>query len=68
MTTEEEMHMNLQEHNPVEIDVFEDIVVNLKINLKDKTPPGSINFSYSRGKDLLVYVSKLCKDPNEENN
>ncbi len=44
MATGDEMHQNLYEQNPVEIDVFEDIVISLKVGLKDKNPPGSVVF------------------------
>ena len=50
--------------------------MNLKVNIKDRNPPCILHFHYlgktkndstNKG-DLFVYVSKICKDPNEENN
>ena len=67
MNAGDEMHQLINENQPVDIEVFEDMIVNLKINLRDRNPPGTVTFTYSRGKDLLVYSSKICKDPNEEN-
>ena len=68
MSSGDEMHQVINENYPSEIEVFEDIVVNLKINLRDRNPPGTVTFTYIRGKDLHVYGSKTCKDPNDENN
>lgn len=42
--------------------------MNIKINLKDKRPPGTVFFHYAGLKDLIVYISRSCKEPCEENN
>jgi hypothetical protein len=79
--TGEDFHKELIENIPQEFEVFDGgITVNLKVNLKDRNPPCTLNFSYmeqskfanSKGfvetkplGDLFVYVSKTCKDPSE---
>ena len=40
--TGDEYHKLLFEATSYDIEVFEGIIVNLKINLKEKTPPGII--------------------------
>ena len=53
----------------MELEMFEGIDLNIKIEIKDKTPPGTIVFSYLDGKkDLIVFISKHCKQPYEDNN
>lgn len=66
--TGDEFHRQLYENTSYDIEVFEGIVVNLKINLKEKLPPGTITFTYNSTKDLIVYQSRVCKEPHEDNN
>jgi hypothetical protein len=64
---------------PVELEVFDGgLTVNLKISLRGRNPPCTVNFEYMKQRetnstglkkgDLFVYVSRTCKDPTEENN
>jgi hypothetical protein len=64
---------------PVDLEVFDGgLTVNLKISLKERNPPCTVKFEYIKKReinsnglqkgDLFVYVSRVQKDPNEENN
>lgn len=66
--TGDESHKQLYEGQPYDLEVFEGVTLNLKISLKDKTPPGNIQFTYLSHKDLIVYLSRTNKEPSEENN
>eukprot|EP00347_Sterkiella_histriomuscorum_P022055 403331844 len=65
----EEQHKLINENHNTDIDIFEGIIYNLKINLSDKNPPGVLHITYTNiQKDLLIYISRSCKEPNEDNN
>lgn len=48
MSKGDEMHTLLYEGAPLEVEVFEDVTISLKVNLKDKNPPGVITINYIR--------------------
>lgn len=76
--TGEDFHKQLIEGIPQEFEVLDGgITVNLKVSLRERNPPCTLHFSttatrkgvegMSKG-DLIVYISRVCKDPCEENN
>ena len=77
-TTGEDFHKVLYEGSSQEIEVFDGgLTVNLKVYIRDRNPPCTIHFNYlnkqkkieqSQGGDLTVFISKIYKDPNSENN
>ncbi|CDW85584.1 m-phase inducer phosphatase 2 [Stylonychia lemnae] len=64
----EEQHKEINEHQHLDIEVFEGINYSLKANIYDKNAPGLLTFQYHDSKDLIVYISRQSKEPNEENN
>lgn len=58
----------LYDGTPYDLEVFDGIIVNLKINLREKYPPGIIKFFYNdqeNKRDLKVYLSRVSKEPKE---
>lgn len=68
MNNGEETHKQISEHQTLEIDIFEGITFSMKVYLHDRNPPGQLSFNYMGTRDLLVYISRTCKQPSEENN
>jgi hypothetical protein len=64
----ENSHLLLHDNQSVEVEVLDALAVNLKLRLRDKTPPLTLLITYKSRKDLLIYSSRTCKEPSEDNN
>jgi len=62
-------HYVLEERNPQEFEVIENIGILMKIRLKDKLPPCVIRFKVpEKNKVFKVFYSHELREPNEYNN
>ena len=64
----QDYHKYIEEGHPYDLEVFAETDLNIKIPLKDRNPPCTINIHYQGRKDLIVFVSKKDKEPAEGKN
>ena len=69
VSSSDSSHYVLEDRNPQEFEVIENIGILMKIRLKDKLPPCVIRFKVpEKNKIFKLFYSHELREPNEYNN